>query len=216
MESMPLTPFDILVIIVIAVSGLLAFSRGFVTEVLSIFAWGGAALATLYGLPLFQPWARTHIKPEALADVIVLVALAIISLILLKILARFIGDRVRQSHIGALDRALGVLFGLLRGLLIVCIAYIVISWVIPRPDQPDWIRQSKSRPLIEFGSGILRDLMPSDIARDIAPYDSDEEIRDILKDMQRNMPAPQQNNEPGKKGYDQKVRDGMDKLLKDI
>ena len=49
---------DIIVIVVIALSALFAFARGFVKEALSIGAWAGAAAVTLYGLPYAEPFAR--------------------------------------------------------------------------------------------------------------------------------------------------------------
>lgn len=208
MDSLPLTAFDILVLIIVAVSAVVAFSRGFVNEVLSLFAWGGAAFATLYGLPLFRPYVREHIKPDALADTILVFALAIISLIILKMIARMIGDRVRRSKIGALDRVLGILFGLLRGLLVVCIAYIVISWIIPREKQPDWIQRAETRALVEHGAKFLRSLLPDEFAQHIGPFGNDKDIKDILKDLKHDMSAPAADTgEKGRKDTDRLIKD---------
>lgn len=212
MDSLPLTAFDILVLIIVAVSAIVAFSRGFVSEVLSLFAWGGAAFATLYGLPLFRPYVREHIRPDALADTILVFALAIISLIVLKMVAGMIGDRVRRSKIGALDRVLGILFGLLRGLLVVCIAYIVISWIIPRDKQPDWIKSAETRALVEHGAKFLRSLLPDEFARHIGPFGNDDDIKDILNNMKRDMSAPASDTPENGNGSDKKSRKDTDRL----
>lgn len=216
MESLPLTLFDMFVFVVVAVSLVVAFLRGFVNEVLSLFAWGGAIFTTLYGLPLLRPYVRAHIKPDALADTVLVLGLAIASLILFKLAAGFIGDKVKQSRIGLLDRMLGVLFGFFRGLLVVCIAYIVISWIIPRDKQPDWISLSRMRPIVEYGSNFVRSLLPAEFAAHIAPFGTNEEIKDILKDMKHNTPAASSEKNSSKgKGYDKQSRENLDKLIKE-
>lgn len=215
MESLPLTLFDIFVLVVVAISLVVAFMRGFVTEVLSLFAWGGAFFATLYGFPLGRAFTRSHIKPDALADTLLFLTLAIVSLILFKLAAGFIGDRVKSSRIGALDRVLGILFGLFRGLLVVCIAYMVISWIIPRHKQPDWIGQARSRSLIEHGSSFLRSLLPAEFAAHIAPFGNNEEIKDILKDMKHNTPAGSADKTGVKgQGHDKKPPENSGRLIK--
>ena len=216
MENLPLTLFDIIVLVVVAISLVVAFMRGFVSEVLSLFAWGGAVFATLYGVPLLRPFAHKHIKPDALADTLLVLALAIVSLVVFKIAASFIGDRVRQSRIGALDRMLGVLFGLFRGLLVVCVAYILMSWIIPPHKQPDWIAHARTRSLVEYGSNFLRSLLPAEFASHITEFGNKDEVRNILREMKPTMPATTSGKAGGQgKGYDNKTRESLDRLIKE-
>src|SRR3546814_1784911 len=56
MDSLPINLADLIVIVVLLVSGVFAFVRGFVHEVLAIASWVGAAFVTLYAYPLVQPW----------------------------------------------------------------------------------------------------------------------------------------------------------------
>ena len=46
---------------------------------------------------------------------------------------------VLDSRVGALDRTLGFLFGLGRGLIIVVIAYMFFDWLVPDRSKPDWV-----------------------------------------------------------------------------
>ena len=46
---------------------------------------------------------------------------------------------ILDSRIGALDRTLGFLFGLGRGLLIVVVAFLFFSWLVPDKQRPDWV-----------------------------------------------------------------------------
>ena len=54
-------------------------------------------------------------------------------------------DMVLDSRVGALDRTLGFLFGLARGLVIVVVAFLFFAWLVPERSQPEWVRSAKSR-----------------------------------------------------------------------
>jgi len=70
MDNLPINATDILVFAILLISGLLAFFRGFVREVLSVGAWVGAAFATLYGFAHVRPYARDLIGIDMIADII--------------------------------------------------------------------------------------------------------------------------------------------------
>ena len=55
-----------------------------------------------------------------------------------------ISDMILDSRIGALDRTLGFLFGLGRGLIIVVVAFMFFAWLVPAAKQPDGVRNAKS------------------------------------------------------------------------
>ncbi|HAP09276.1 MAG TPA: colicin V synthesis protein, partial [Afipia sp.] len=64
---MPITLLDIIVLAVMLLSGLLAMIRGFMREILSIAAWGAAALTTLYAYQKLLPTAKTYFNNETVA-----------------------------------------------------------------------------------------------------------------------------------------------------
>ncbi len=141
--------------LVILSSGLFAFFRGFVHELLAVISWIGAGLATLYGFPYLQPRVRELITVPLIADMTAGVAIFLIALIMLSILTRILSRRVRASALGPLDRSLGLVFGFLRGAVLVCVA-----WLLPREDHPEWITEAKLRPLVARGSVLLVGLLP--------------------------------------------------------
>ena len=51
---------------------------------------------------------------------------------------------VLDSRVGALDRTLGFLFGLARGLVIVVVAFLFFAWLVPDRSQPEWVKNAKS------------------------------------------------------------------------
>ena len=155
-----MTSADLIIIAILALSALLAFMRGFVREVLSIGAWVGAALATIYGFPLAQPYARKYIEVALFADIAAGVTIFVLALIVLTILSHALSKNVRDSALGAVDRSLGLLFGLVRGAVLVCLAYLVMAWAIPQEDRPVWIAQSRTLPLVQQGADLLLRILP--------------------------------------------------------
>ncbi len=172
MESLGITAFDILVIVILALSALYGMGRGFVSEILSLVAWIGAAFVTIYGFPHIRPWARQYMEPEAFADTIAIVVLGVVSLIVLKFLAHFLGKLVKQSDLGFIDRSFGALFGLLRGLFVVCVVFLMINWLVPKQSFPDWIAGARTLPLVEFGAELLSKVTPAEIVESLSNLDN--------------------------------------------
>ena len=112
---MPITILDLVLLAVMLISGLLAMVRGFMREILSIAAWGAAALVTLYAFGKLLPTAKTYFQNETIASAVVVAGVFIGTLIVVSIITVRISDMILDSRIGALDRTLGFLFGLARG-----------------------------------------------------------------------------------------------------
>jgi len=155
---------DIAVLAVLAVSGLLALLRGFVREVLSIAAWVGAAAAGVLGYPHLAPSLEGLfgvIDPGPMANIAAGGTIFLASLILFALLAGAVSDRVQDSALGAIDRTLGLVFGLTRGAALLCIAYIAVAWLQPPDRWPSWAFEARTRPALEAGgSWIVRQLPP--------------------------------------------------------
>lgn len=154
--------FDIAVLLVLGLSGLLAALRGFVRETLAIAAWVGAAVAGLFGYPLLAPQLvglGGLIEPGLVANGLAGGAIFLVSLIVLSLIAGSLGDLVQGSRLGAIDRTLGLAFGLVRGAAILCFAYIAAAWLAPPDRWPDWAANARTRPALEAGGRwIVRQL----------------------------------------------------------
>ncbi len=210
---------DAVVLIVLAVSGVFAFMRGFVHELLSLGGWAGAIFTAMYGLPHLRPIARDWISLSWLADLAAGGALFLAALVLFSMITHAISRRVRDSNLGLLDRTLGFGFGLLRGAVIVCLAWLVLGWLVVIDDQPSWIREAKTRPLLKMGAEILVSLVPSGLdeaeknakaaaAKAQEAAESKEMLDQLLK------PGPNAPPERAKGGYDAKDRSELDRLIK--
>lgn len=161
MSAFGLNLVDIGVIAVLVVSGLLAFGRGFVREMLSIGAWVAAAIATVYGFPMLQPVMRQRIDVALIADAVTAVAIFIVTLIVVTAVSSVLTRNLRGSAFGPIDRSLGLLFGLARGAVLVCLAYLMLTWLTTPDDRPAWLNGARSLPLIVAGAGLIRNMLPS-------------------------------------------------------
>jgi len=217
---------DIGVLALLLVSAVLAYFRGLVHEVLSIGGWIGAAFATIYGFPYLRPHARTLTDIEILADFGAGVVIFVVSLVLFSLVARSISKRVKDSALNAVDRSLGFLFGIVRGALVVVVAYIGLGLVYPADEQPDWITQARSMELVAPGAAWLTAMIPDDLTgggkdkdgsdepKDAAPTDKAAEGRKkVVQELL--TPAPKGPKQADPDGYDERQRQQMDRLLHD-
>lgn len=159
MSSLPINIVDLVVIVVLLLSALLALFRGIVKEVLSILGWVAALAATYFLFPVARDIARSYIDSRIFADIAAGAALFIPTLILCSILTHWISEKVRASAVSAVDRSLGFLFGLARGALIVVVAWWVVDRLVPPPTQPGWLLEARTRPLAVIGYSWGMDLI---------------------------------------------------------
>jgi membrane protein required for colicin V production len=161
----PITLLDILLLVVMLISGLLAMIRGFMREILSIGAWGVAAIAALAFHGRLAPTVKTYTSlGDTATDIVAAAIIFLVTLLLVSIVTIRISDLVLDSRVGALDRTLGFLFGLGRGLLVVVVAFVFFDWLVqPESRQPEWVRGAKSRVVLKSTGDWLKGLLPEDI-----------------------------------------------------
>jgi membrane protein required for colicin V production len=213
---MPITLLDIVLIVVMLVSGLLAMVRGFMREVLSITAWVLAAGATLYAYGKLLPYAKQYFNNDIVAAVAVIGGVFLVTLLVVSILTIRVSDMVLDSRVGALDRTLGFLFGLARGLIIVVVAFQFFTWLVPDRSQPEWVKGAKSRVVLAGTGQWLMSMLPENAESTILnklkqrrPGDSD--TPEPPPDQHGGLANPPDNR--AEAGYDRESRVGMQHLL---
>jgi membrane protein required for colicin V production len=150
------TAFDFAVLGVIILSGVFAYWRGFVREALSIAAWILAAAAAWYAYPYALPIAERFLPQGAVANIATGTVIFVLALMVLHVIANAMAARVKHSHLSPIDRTFGLLFGLARGLILVCLAYIALAWMWPAGDErPRWFAESRTLPYLDFGAEKL-------------------------------------------------------------
>ncbi len=213
---MPITLLDIVLIVVMLISGLLAMVRGFMREVLSITAWALAAGATLYAYAKLLPLAKQYFNNDIVAAVAVVGGVFLGTLLVVSVLTVRLSDMVLDSRVGALDRTLGFLFGLARGLVIVGVAFQFFTWLVPDRSQPEWVRGAKSRVVLTGTGQWLMSMLPDDPESTILkkfkrprPEDSDNPDQH----SERDKPAGTAADGRADAGYDRANRTAMQQLF---
>lgn len=159
-----MTALDVFVFLVLIGGAAVGFVRGFVHEVISLFAW----VVAIAMLKLFhtQLWAGIensfHTRPAAGA-VLAFAILFLPSFVLVKIVARQIGGRTRRSPVlGPFDRVLGGGFGALKGLLGATLFFLLANLATdmvygPEADRPEWMVKSRTYPLLNASGRAIVD-----------------------------------------------------------
>lgn len=166
-----LTAFDVGVGVLVLISAILATARGLTREVLSLATWAGSAAIAIFMWQYHPEIAEGFIDDKTVAAVATVVGSFIVSLIVLHLITMRIADFVVDSKIGPLDRTLGFVFGVARGVLIAVVVVIFGLWLLPN-NLPTWASESKSLPILQgFGDNLITAL----------PDDLETQVTTILK-----------------------------------
>jgi membrane protein required for colicin V production len=163
---MPFQLLDLILAGIMIISGLLALMRGFTREVLSLIAWGAAAVAAYFAIRSHElvGFAAQYLQPEIVAKIAVGGGVFLVVLIVVSLISVKLSDVVVDSAAGAFDRTLGFFYGLGRGLVLVVIAYLFYGWLIPIDRQEEWVKNARSLPVIKSVGDVILSLVPPDIA----------------------------------------------------
>ncbi|HTQ70920.1 MAG TPA: CvpA family protein [Acidocella sp.] len=169
-----MTWVDAVVLGVLALSALFSMVRGFVREVLGVGAWIGAFVASMKFYGPVQPYIAS-LLPKGLAHFAIYGAMAavfLVVLIILSLVSGLIGGLVRESALSSLDHSLGIVFGLARGAVIICLAYIALGMAEPAPAWPEPVVNARFLPLAYQGANWLAGLLPKPYQPKIQPLPS--------------------------------------------
>jgi membrane protein required for colicin V production len=191
---------DSVVIIIILISSIVAFLRGFVREVLTILGLVGASMSALVFGPKVSPsiekWLTADILPENLeteklwgfipfdiaASVFGYAGMFIITMILLSIVSHYVAKAVQAMGLGPVDRSMGVVFGAVRGFILVGLLYMPFHILMETKDKDEWFSTSHTFTYVEYTSEALMGFMPESWKR--APEEEKvEEPLDPLKEL---------------------------------
>jgi membrane protein required for colicin V production len=181
---------DLGVLGVVVLSAIFAFARGFVRETLSIVAWVGAAAITYFAFSRVYAAVAHFVATPLLADLVAGAGLFVISLIALTILTSYLARFVQSTALSPIDRTLGLIFGLARGVVLVSLAYLVLDISLPLNDRPIWLNQAKSQPFLVHGAELLRSVLPEGLqVKSAAAADDAQRALERASDAQKAMRA---------------------------
>lgn len=224
MENLPIAILDIVVIILLLSSGLYSLVRGFTKEALSIGAWVGAVFATLYGFELVLPIVTHFINIPIVAEIVTGTLIFVVVLWLISMLINLFCSQIRESSLVSVDRFMGLIFGIVRGAILACIAWVFL-FVFLIPEDSGWpkdVQRAKSRPLLIQSSAILIRLIPDRFQNGVMQdairasenakkaYDSTRTYQQLL------TPFSNQIDNSSELGYDQQSRKRLQRAIEAI
>ena len=172
-----LTALDYVYIIVLLASTVWATIRGGVYETIATLSWVVAAIAARFASPwldgVFQSWFKL---PDS--TVVTLVASYFVVFFVILLLVGFVNqklrDRIQESMMNVTDHTLGVIFGIIRGVVVMGIFYWIALWYYSDlPNMPKWMENARTRPIMQitaekldawFVPGPANKLLARDIA----------------------------------------------------
>lgn len=152
---------------VIVISAILAYSRGFVRECLSIAGWVAAAILAFIFAPKAVPLAKeipylnTLIEGCEPATITAFFLVFAVALILVSIFTPIFAGAVQRSVLGGLDQGLGFLFGVARGILLVVVAIVIYDRVVADQAIP-MVDDSRTAKVVAQMSGPIDGIVPED------------------------------------------------------
>ncbi len=155
-----LNNLDVVFLVIVGVSALVAIARGVTKELLSITGWILAAVSVYYLLPVVDPIMQKYIASEVLSSLVSGMVILIMFCIFWVLAADKISTQIRFSKLSALDRILGFIFGIFRGVIIVILLQIMISSLIPEESQKGVFSESKYFKLAGDAAGPIKSLIP--------------------------------------------------------
>lgn len=220
LQNLPINATDVVVIIVLLLSGLLALLRGFVAEILSIASWVGALAVAVYNYIHLKPYILELIAiSDTLADIASGAILFVVAVVVFSLFSRFVSGAMEGAGLGAVDRSLGFVFGLARGAVFVCLAYLAFLAAVPKQEEhPGWLTEAKTLPYIQKGADLLKVLVPEHMKDDAfiaAERKKKQSEERLLQQIQDGLlsPTPKSDASEDRTGYTAKERQGMQRAI---
>ena len=146
MEALELNPADWFILVVLIASGVISFARGFTKEFLSLFLWVAAFIAAISLEFLATPRINEFIGNEEISKIISYIFVFVVFIFVGGIVIKFISKLIKWSGASGFDRFLGVLFGLIRGLIVLFAIFLLLPSSLKTTDL---ISNSKITPIIQ-------------------------------------------------------------------
>lgn len=208
-----LSLFDAVVVGILLISCVFAFFRGFVREVLSLGAWIGAGIVTLYYFPSATEKLLPYFKTPVVAAGFATLGLYLVALMGFSLINMFIIKFLKSGdEVGPTDNILGLIFGAMRGVFIVTLGFFLLVVALPEKEYPDWLKASVTLPYVEKGTAVLVSVAP-EYLRDMAAFQ-----KKTAADVKQGKGL--WNREPedhaGDSAYDEESAERLDRMIENM
>lgn len=156
-----MTGFDIAILLLVGVTAITGFVRGFVEEMMALAAWVAALFAIRFLHEPVTQFFTPYVGTTSGAGVLAFALLMLVPYAMVKLMARKMGAASKASFLGPIDRVLGFGFGAIKGMIIAVLAFSVLvlgfDTVWGRGGRPTWITQARTYPFVNAASeGLVK------------------------------------------------------------
>jgi len=155
--------FDIAVIVLIALSALMGWWRGFMYELFSLIGWIAAFIVARTFSAHVLPYVPEAVGAENMRSAVAFAALFIVTLLQCALMAWFLARLAKFAGLGGMDGKFGAIFGMARGVLMV-LALVWLAGLTKLPQQPWWKDAWSSKPLMDAAL-YAKNYVPENAAR---------------------------------------------------
>jgi membrane protein required for colicin V production len=204
---------DAVVLGLLAVSAMFACARGFLREVLGIMGSILAIFVALYGHDFVYPFWQGIFRSPLAAHIASYLSLFMGVLLVFSVSTYRLIKLVDDGALNTMDKAMGLGFGLLRGVVILALSYLIImSFVEKQEDMPSWLAGAYSTPYIKEAAVVLIALLPNTLEKE-AEKTTNLEADPKPPPSSLNKPKPK---ETEKAPYNKNDQEQLDNLIQDL
>lgn len=162
----PLNNVDVVILIGIALSMLVAFIRGFVKEVLSILGLILFIAISSFLSPVLLPWMNQYIESKTLSYVVIVLLIMSVFYAIWIISTDKLIAKIRTSTLSFMDRLFGLLFGFLRAVIILGFCFLVVKIILPDELKDGPLKESQYFMMAKGCSDLIEKTLPEDIIKE--------------------------------------------------
>ena len=151
---------DYAILAIVGVSGVFSLLRGFVKEALSLTGWIAAFWIAIAYSGRVASWLEGYVTVPSVRVAIGFAALFVLVLLACGIVLRMAGVLVAKTGMSGTDRTLGIVFGVLRGVVIAGLL-VLLAGLTPLPRDPWWSESSFLPHFVDFAHEVLA-YLPAD------------------------------------------------------
>jgi len=209
--------FDALVLGTVFISIIVSVARGFLRDMLSILVWIGAIVLGYFGSTNLTPFLSKYMPHIAWLMWAVGGAITIIGLFIGRIINGYFVKLFKIASPSIFDRSFGFLFGFVRGIFLVSLAFITIQAFLSKETPPYWLKESKLKFLLQNGGSVIIYLMPAHIDKNLGKMGTLRLNNSSPKVFERlNLPSFKEQTDASTPGYTSGQRNKLDDKIRNL
>ncbi len=164
-NTMTINTFDACVYLVLFITGIISFYRGFIKEFVSLITWVGGALITFSLAPTSTAFMSQYIQSATGAAIIGTLGTYFLVIVTLGIVGKVVLRYIKKgADVGWFDNVAGLALGLFKGGILVVLAFVLITIVYKDEETyPEWLKQASTLPYIQSAALQMVRVLPDSV-----------------------------------------------------